>query len=124
MNTLIEVIHDLKTNTLTLIHADENNVRLSGRGYSPLQIDDFRAAAGEHAQRYIDLAGWTPEYIESVLQAELAEAKRKQDKADAEEAERKVKADKAEKEAFDAEVAKQVAILEAVQEIVAKKSKG
>ena len=114
MSTIIQVAHDLNSNTLEVTWLDANGVRFC-QNFSPLQIEDFKLAAGEHAQRYIDLAGWTPEYIESVRQAELAEAKRKQDEADAEAGEAKAEQAAADKEAFDAEVARQVAIAKAVQ---------
>ena len=116
---LIEVSHDLRTGTLTLTHLEDEE--RSNHGYSPLQIDDFKLAAGEHAQKYIDLAGWTPEYIAAVKKKEEDEAAEKRAIADAEEAERKAKRDKEEKDAFDAEVARQVAVLEAAQAIVRKK---
>jgi len=117
MNTLIQVSHDLKSNTFEATWFDEAGNR-GCQNFHPLQIDDFKVAAGEHAQKYIDLAGWTPEYIAAVKAAEEAEAKAKQDKADAEAAEAETKQKQAEKEAFDAEVAKQVAIMEAATEIV------
>jgi len=122
MNTLIQVSHDLKSNTLEATWFGD-----VGRGcqnFSPLQIDDFKLVAGEHAQKYIDLAGWTPEYIAGVKAAEEAEAAEKKAIADAEEAERKAKQEKAEKEAFDAGVAKQVAIMEEADKVFkAKKAK-
>ena len=96
---LIEVSHDLRTGTLTLTHLEDEE--RSNHGYSPLQIDDFKLAAGEHAQKYIDLAGWTPEYIAAVKAKEEAEAAEKQARADAEEADRQ----KAEQKRFDDAVA-------------------
>ena len=113
---LIEVSHDLRTGTLTLTHLEDEE--RSNHGYSPLQSEDFKLAAGEHAQKYIDLAGWTPEYIASVKKKEEDEAAEKKAIADAEEAERKSKREKAEKEAFDAEVARQVEIMKAAKKIV------
>lgn len=117
MNTLIAVAHNLKSNTLEATWFDEVGNR-GCQNFHPLQIDDFKQAAGEHAQKYIDLAGWTPEYIAGVKAAEEAEAKAKQDKADAEEAERKAQKAKEDKDAFDADVARQVAVLEAAKKIV------
>ena len=113
---LIEVSHDLRTGTLTLTHLEDEE--RSNHGYSPLQIEDFKLAAGEHAQKYIDLAGWTPEYIAAVKKKEEDEAAEKQAKADAEEAGRKAKREKEEKDAFDAEVARQVEIMKAAKKIV------
>ena len=120
MSTLIQVSHDLKSNTLEAVWLDVEG-HCSCQNFHPLQIDDFKLAAGEHAQKYIDLAGWTPEYIASVKKKEEDEAAEKQAVAAAEEAERKAKRAKEEKAAFDAEVARQVAVLEAAQAIVSKK---
>lgn len=120
MNHLIQVSHDLKSNTLEATWIGADGFR-NCQNFSPLQIDDFKLAAGEHAQKYIDLAGWTPEHIASVKKKEEDEAKRKQEEADAEAAEAKSKQEQADKEAFDAEVARQVAVLEAAQAIVSKK---
>lgn len=117
MNTLIQVAHDLKSNTLEAVWIDPEG-QTNCRNFSPLQIEEFNEAAGEFAGRYIDLAGWTPEYIAGVKAAEEAEAKAKQDQADAEEAERKAKQAKADKEAFDAEVRRQAAIMEAAAALV------
>lgn len=116
---LIEVSHDLRTGTLTLTHLEDEE--RSNHGYSPLQIEDFKLAAGEHAQKYIDLAGWTPEYSASVKKKEEDEAAEKQALADAEAAKAKADKEAAEKAAFDAEVARQVKILEAAKKIVAQK---
>lgn len=120
MSTLIQVAHDLKSNTLEAVWFDADGNR-GCQNFHPLQIDDFKLAAGEHAQKYIDLAGWTPEYIASVKKKEEDEAAEKQAIAEAEESERKAKRAKEEKAAFDAEVAKQVKILEAAKKIVDKK---
>ena len=117
MNTLIQVSHDLKSNTLEATWFDEAGNR-GCRNFHPLQIEDFKQAAGEHAQKYIDLAGWTPEYIAAVKKKEEDEAAEKKAIADAEEAERKSKREKAEKDAFDAEVARQVEIMKAAKKIV------
>lgn len=114
MNTLIQVSHDLKSNTLEAVWFDADGNR-GCQNFHPLQIDDFKLAAGEHAQKYIDLAGWTPEYIASVKKKEEDEAAEKQAQADAEAAEAKAKKEAAEQEAFDAEVARQVEIAKAVQ---------
>lgn len=114
MNTLIQVAHDLKSNTLEATWLDDAGNR-GCQNFSPLQIEDFKLVAGEHAQRYINLSGWTPEYIASVKVAEEVEAKAKQDKADAEDAEARAKADKDAKDAFNAEVTRQVEIAKAVQ---------
>ena len=118
MTTLIQVAHHRPSNTLEAVVADENGVVVLCQNFSPLQIEDFKLAAGEHAQRYIDLAGWTPEYIAGVKAVEEAEAAEKQDIADAEAAEAEAKRKQAEKEAFDAEVARQVAIMEAAKKMV------
>lgn len=117
MNALIQVAHDLKSNTLEAVWVDSEG-KTNCRNFSPLQIDDFKQAAGEHAQKYIDLAGWTPEYIAAVKKKEEDEAAEKQAKADAEEAERKAQKAKEDKDAFDADVARQVAVLEAAKKIV------
>ena len=120
MNTLIQVSHDLKSNTLEATWFDDAGKR-GCQNFHPLQIEDFKLAAGEHAQKYIDLAGWTPEYIAAVKKKEEDEAAEKKAIADAEETERKAQKEKAEKDAFDADVARQVAVLEAAQAIVRKK---
>ena len=117
MIELIQVAHDLKSNTLEAVWFDSEG-KQQCRNFSPLQIDEFKDAAGEHAQKYIDLAGWTPEYIAAVKKKEEDEVAEIQAVADAEEAERKSKREKAEKEAFDADVARQVAVLEAAKKIV------
>lgn len=120
MNTLIQVAHDLKSNTLEAVWFDSEG-KQKCQNFHPLQIDDLKQAAGEHAQKYIDLAGWTPEYIAVVKKKEEDEAAEKKAIADAEEAERRSKRAKEEKAAFDADVARQVAVLEAAQAIVSKK---
>ena len=120
MSTLIQVAHDLKSNTLEAVWFDSED-KQNCRNFSPIQIDEFKEATGEFAQRYIDLAGWTPEYIAAVKKKEEDEAAEKQAKADVEEAERKAQKAKEDKDAFDAEVARQVKILEAAQAIVSKK---
>ena len=120
MNTLIAVEHDVLYNTLAATWRNAVGERFC-QSFSPIQINDFKLAAGEHAQKYIGLAGWTPEYIASVKKKEEDEAAEKRAIADAEEADRKAKRAKEEKAAFDAEVAKQVKILEAAQAIVSKK---
>lgn len=117
MNTLIQVAHDPKSNTLEVVWFDSEG-KQKCRNFSPLQSEEFKEAAGEHAQKYIDLAGWTPEYIASVAAEEKRLADAAQAKADAEEAERKAAKEKAEQEAFDAEVARQVEILKKAKEIV------
>lgn len=122
MKTLIMVAHNLKSNTLEAVWFGADGHR-GCQNFHPLQIDDFKLAAGEHAQKYIDLAGWTPEYIASVKKKEEDEAKRKQEEADAEAAEAKSKQEQADKEAFDAEVARQVAIMEAAQVILSKQTR-
>lgn len=119
MNTLIQVAHCRVSNTLEAVWRNAEGEQLC-QNFSPLQIEDFKLAAGEHAQKYIDLAGWTPEYIAGVKAAEEAEAKAKQDKADAEAAETKAIKDAADKAAFDAEVARQVEIAKAVQAALTK----
>ena len=119
MSTLIQVAHDLKSNTLEATWFDEVGNR-GCQNFHPLQIDDFKQAAGEHAQKYIDLAGWTPEYIAAVKKKEEDEAAEKQAKADAEEAERKAQKAKEDKDAFDADVARQVEIMKAAKKIVDK----
>lgn len=119
MTTLIQVAHCRVSNTLEAVWRNAKGEQLC-QNFSPLQIEDFKLAAGEHAQKYIDLAGWTPEYIAGVKAAEEAEAKAKQDKADAEAAEAKAVKDAADKEAFDAEVARQVEIAKAVQAALTK----
>lgn len=111
MSTLIQVSHDLKYNTLEATWFDEAGNR-GCQNFSPLQIEDLRVAAGEHAQKYIDLAGWTPEYIASVKKKEEEEAAEKQAIADAEAAKAKADKEAADKAAFDAEVARQVEIME------------
>ena len=121
MKTLIAVMHDIRTNTIEVTYADDDGDPVAHVNYKALHKDVFEADAGEHAQKYIDLAGWTPEYIAGVKAAEEAEAKTKQDQADAEAAEADAKREAADKEAFDADVARQVAILEAAQAIVGKK---
>ena len=118
-NTIVKVAHDLKSNTLEATWFDEAGNRRC-QNFHPLQIEDFRLAAGEHAQKYIALAGWTPEYIASVKKKEEDEAAEKKAIADAEEAERKSKRKKAEEEAFDADVARQVEIMKAAKKIVDK----
>lgn len=120
MNTLIQVAHDLKSNTLEAVWFDSEG-KQQCRNFSPLQIEEFREVAGEFASRYIDLAGWTPEYIAAVAAEEKRLADEVKAKADAEEAERKAAKEKAEQEAFDAEVARQVKILEAAKKTVAAK---
>lgn len=113
MNTLIQVAHNMKSNTLEAVWFDSEG-KQKCRNFSPLQSEEFKEAAGEHAQKYIDLAGWTPEYIAAIAAEEQRLAKAAQDKADAEEAERR----KAEKKRFDDAVAEQVAILEAAKKQV------
>lgn len=120
MNTLIQVAHDLKSNTLEVVWFDSEG-KQKCRNFSPLQSEEFKEAAGEHAQKYIDLAGWTPEYIAAIAAEEQRLADEVKAKADAEEAERQEAQAKAEQEAFDAEVARQVKILEAAKKIVAAK---
>lgn len=120
MNQLIQVSHDLKSNTLETTWFDDAGNR-GCQNFHPLQIDDFKLAAGEHAQKYIDLAGWTPEYIASVKKKEEDEAAEKQAIADAEAAKAKADKEAADKAAFDADVARQVAIMEAAKKIVAQK---
>ena len=120
MNTLMAIEHDIPSNTLAATWRNAARERCC-QSFSPLQIEDFRLAAGEHAQKYIDLAGWTPEYIAAVKKKEEDEAAEKQAKADAEEAERKARKAKEDKDAFDADVARQVAVLEAAKKIVDKK---
>ena len=117
MHTLIQVAHDLKSNTLEAVWFDSEG-KQNCRNFHPLQIDEFKEVAGEHTQKYIDLAGWTPEYIAAVKKKEEDEAAEKQVKADAEEAERKAQKAKEDKDAFDADVARQVAVLEAAKKIV------
>lgn len=119
MSTLLSVEHDISSNTLAATWRNAAGEPCC-QSFHPLQIDDFRAAAGEHAQKYIDLAGWTPEYIASVKKKEEDEAAEKQAKADAEEAERKAQKAKEDKEAFDADVARQVKVLEEAKKIVGK----
>lgn len=117
MNTLIQVAHDLKSNTLEAVWLDSAG-KQNCRNFHPLQIDEFKEVAGEHTQKYIDLAGWTPEYIAAVKKKEEDEAAEKKAVADAEEAERKAAQAKAEQEAFDAEVKRQVVIMKKAKEIV------
>lgn len=122
MNTLIAVAHNLKSNTLEAVWRNAKGEQLC-QNFSPLQIEDFKLAAGEHAQKYIDLAGWTPEYIAAVAAEEQRLADEVQAKADAEAAEAKSKQEQADKEAFDAEVARQVAIMGAAQVILSKQTR-
>ena len=123
MNTLIQISHDLKSNTLEATWFDEAGNR-GCQNFHPLQIDDFKVAAGEHAQKYIDLADWTPDYIASVVAEEQRLADEAKAKADAEAAEADTKRKQAEKEAFDADVARQVAVMEEAGKIIkAKKAK-
>ena len=112
MKTLTSILYHIHSNTFELTHSDSVGNAVSCRNYGCGELDDFKVDAGEHAQKYIDLAGWTPEYIAAVKAAEEAEAKAKQDKADAEAAEAETKRKQAEKVAFDAEVARQVAVME------------
>lgn len=117
MNTLIQVAHDLKSNTLEAVWVDSEG-KTNCRNFSPLQIEEFKEAASEFAGRYTELAGWTPEYIAAVAAEEKRLADAAQAKADAEEAERKAAKEKAEQEAFDAEVKRQVEIMKKAKEIV------
>lgn len=103
MNTLIQVAHDMKSNTLEAVWFDFEG-KQKCRNFSPLQSEEFKEAAGEHAQKYIDLAGWTPEYIAAVA----AEEKRLADEARATQ-------ERAEQEAFDAEVDRQAKIMAAAK---------
>ena len=119
MSTLIQVSHDLKSNTLEATWFDEVGNR-GCQNFHPLHIDDFKLAAGEHAQKYIDLAGWTPEYIAAVKKKEEDEAAEKRAIADAEAAKAKADKEAADKAAFDAEVARQVEIMKAAKKIVDK----
>lgn len=120
MNTLIQVAHCRVSNTLEAVWRNAKGEQLC-QNFSPLQIEDFKLAAGECAQKYIDLAGWTPEYIASVKKKEEDEAAEKQAIADAEAAKAEADKEAADKAAFDADVARQVAIMEAAKKIVAKK---
>lgn len=115
---LVQVTHDLKSNTLEVVRADEAGIRVFCRNFSPVQVEEFKAVTGEYAARYITLAGWTPEYIAEVAAEEQRLADEVKAKADAEAADAKAKQDKADKEAFDAEVARQVAIMEAAKKIM------
>lgn len=103
MIKLVQVSHDLQTNTLEATWRDETDALLS-RNFSPTQIDEFSIIAGAHAQRYIDLAGWTPEYVAKVGAEEKRRAEEEQALADAEEEKRQ----QAEKKRFDDAVAAQV----------------
>lgn len=117
MNTLIQVAHDLKSNTLEAVWVDSEG-KTNCRNFSPLQVEEFKEVVGELAQRYTDFADWTPEYIAAVAAEEQRLAAKAQAKVDAEEAERKAAKEKAEQEAFDAEVKRQVEIMKKAKEIV------
>lgn len=116
MNTLLQVSHDLRTNTLEAVWINSAGER-NCRSFSPIQVEEFKEVTGEFAGRYINLAGWTLDYIATIEAEEKRLAKEAQDKADAEEAERKKEAQKK----FDEAVAAQVAILEAAKKTVAAK---
>ena len=118
MTTLIHVQHDLRTNTLEAVLANEKGERCYCANFTCHSIEELRAVAGPEIEKYIALAGWTPEYIASVKKKEEDEAAEKKAIADAEEAKRKAKRAKEEKAAFDADVARQVAVLEAAKKIV------
>lgn len=121
MNTLVSVTHDLKNGLLEATLEDENGIRVHCHNYGMAEMDEFRIIAGENAQKYFDLAGWSPEALVK-LQAKIAKkVAEDQAIADAEQAELKAKKDKADKDAFDADVARQVAILEAAKAIVDEK---
>lgn len=106
MNTLIQVAHDLKSNTLEAVWFDSEG-KQNCRNFSPLQIEEFNEVAVEHASRYTELAGWTPEYIAAIA----AEEQRLADEARATQ-------ERAEQEAFDAEVDRQAKIMAAAKKIV------
>lgn len=119
MIALIEVSHDLRTNTIAAVGIDADDQRIA-RSFSPIQVADLLETFGDPIKPYIDLAGWTPEYIAAVKKKEEDEAAEKQAIADAEEAERKAQKEKADQEAFDADVARQVKVLEEAKKIVDK----
>jgi len=112
MKTLTSILYHIHSNTFELTHSDSVGNAVSCRNYGCGELDDFKVDAGEHAQKYIDLAGWTPEYIADVRAKAEKKMKDEQDKADAEVAESEAKRKQAEKVAFDAEVARQVAVME------------
>lgn len=122
MISLTAVIHDLKTNTLEATWRDENNVQVRCHSYSPTQRDMFIADLGADADRYLVVAGWTPEYCAEVQAKEEREAAEKQAAKEAQEAAERAAAEAAAKAAFDAEVTRQVEIMKAAQAALAAES--
>lgn len=109
------ITHDIKSNTLEATWLQDTPTeikRIKCHSYSPSQRDMFIEEVGiDLAQRYLDSAGWTPEFCAAFIAEEEKLAAEAQAKADAE-AQAAKDAQQAE---FDAAVARQVAILEAAK---------
>lgn len=67
---LAAVCHDIKNNTLEatwLQQTETELVRIKCHNYSPVQKAEFLADTGVDGQKYIDMAGWTDEYVAACI---------------------------------------------------------